>query len=415
MSFYGQKTNSGNISPEKHLLECVVCYNFLGLDFNPSVLDNIRVSEEDFELLVSVIDLVGYDDKTIRLINENIPDNYDLSKLSKELLNEMLVVEKSYSIASGSYDGSIKIWSSGGYLMKTIIAHTEPISCICCSPDNNYIASASEDSTIKIWNIISGELVNTFEGHDLSVICICYSPDGKQIASGGADSSIKVWDTVKYNLVSKYDYNSGNINDICYSSDGIDIVYCYENIITIQNAINCNYIIDKRTNDYIQKVCYSPDDRYIISGNFSHAISLWDVNTLTKIYTIDEHTDMVHDICFSPDHKYFASASRDRTIKLWEWETQNLIKTFKLWDIEILQEKTKKLIKTDWAKSICFSPDNKHIISSSHCRNIYVWDIETSEIVNNLSAHTGNINSVKCFTNHDSILEQRITELLKEN
>src|SRR3989337_2255793 len=62
MSFYGQKINSQNLPDWQHLLETIKCWDFLGIPFKPDVvLRNLRVPTTGFDLLLDVIDLVGYD------------------------------------------------------------------------------------------------------------------------------------------------------------------------------------------------------------------------------------------------------------------------------------------------------------------------------------------------------------------
>ena len=80
MSFYHQKTNIGNLPHWKHLLESFKCYDFFGLEMDPKLLFDLEIPSEGFELLLEVIELIGYDEDMIKLINKNIPNEYDLSK-----------------------------------------------------------------------------------------------------------------------------------------------------------------------------------------------------------------------------------------------------------------------------------------------------------------------------------------------
>ena len=64
--------------------------------------------------------------------------------------------------------------------------HTKEVHSIVFSPDGQRIASASGDSTIKLWDAVTGEDVFTLRGHR-GVLDVAYSPDGQQIASAGTD------------------------------------------------------------------------------------------------------------------------------------------------------------------------------------------------------------------------------------
>ena len=102
-------------------------------------------------------------------------------------------------LASGSYDMTIKLWNVvSGELLKTLKGHTDGVISISFSPDGNLLASGSDDKTIKLWNVVSGELLKTLKGHTGWVKSISFSPDGNLLASGSYDKTIKLWDAVSF-------------------------------------------------------------------------------------------------------------------------------------------------------------------------------------------------------------------------
>jgi WD40 repeat protein len=76
----------------------------------------------------------------------------------------------------------------------TFAGHTNPINTVAFSPDGKTILSGSGDTTIKLWNSETGEVIRTFEGHTDSVNTVAFNPDGKTILSGSYDTTIKLWD-----------------------------------------------------------------------------------------------------------------------------------------------------------------------------------------------------------------------------
>jgi len=96
------------------------------------------------------------------------------------------------SLASASYDNTIKIWDiSTGACMRTLIGHMSSVCCISQLKDDR-LASGSYDNTIKIWHIDSGECVRTITGHHGAVHTIVELKDGS-IATGSHDTSIIVF------------------------------------------------------------------------------------------------------------------------------------------------------------------------------------------------------------------------------
>src|SRR5688572_21143092 len=70
------------------------------------------------------------------------------------------------------------------------IGHSAEISSVACSPDGTSIASGSHDGTVKLWNRITGEMRRTLAGHQMEVACIAFSRDGSVIASGSKDATV---------------------------------------------------------------------------------------------------------------------------------------------------------------------------------------------------------------------------------
>lgn len=72
--------------------------------------------------------------------------------------------------------------------------HTSAINVVTYSPDGKFVISASNDNTIKMWDVKSGIDIKTFAGHTSAVKCIEMSADAKTILSGDNDGNIMVWD-----------------------------------------------------------------------------------------------------------------------------------------------------------------------------------------------------------------------------
>ena len=67
------------------------------------------------------------------------------------------------------------------------------VSAVAFSPDGKTIATGSDDKTIKMWNLHTGEELDTLKGHSGEVYAVAFSPDGKTLLSASADKTIKIW------------------------------------------------------------------------------------------------------------------------------------------------------------------------------------------------------------------------------
>ncbi|MDP7060111.1 MAG: protein kinase [Candidatus Marinimicrobia bacterium] len=77
--------------------------------------------------------------------------------------------------------------------LRTLTGHGEAVWSVTFSPDGKTLASGSYDKTIKLWRVRDGRLMKTITGHGGSVLSVAFSPDGKTLASGSYDKSIKLW------------------------------------------------------------------------------------------------------------------------------------------------------------------------------------------------------------------------------
>lgn len=74
--------------------------------------------------------------------------------------------------------------------------HNAPVTAVSWHPQGSRLVSASYDTSLKIWNVMTEELLYTLRDHTHYVRCVSWSPDGKYIASGGDDRHLRIW---KYN------------------------------------------------------------------------------------------------------------------------------------------------------------------------------------------------------------------------
>lgn len=271
-------------------------------------------------------------------------------------------------------------------------------TCAVFSPDNDYLACASQDTLIMIRDAYSGKELQLFEGHTQDVYCISYSPDGKYIVSSAGDFTIKMWDvssgkviwSIKNNIIVNglIDESDARVAEcVTFSPNGKYIASASQDgIIRIMNSINgkIDWTIPKKPieeRSHAHSVAFSPDGK-CLAFSVGDCVEIWDFSTREVLQTMDGNAGFVYSVAFSPNGKQIVSASREKVI-LWDVTTGDTIRTYNGHGrgADVL--------------SAAFSPDGKYIVSSSVDRLVKVWDVETGMVLKSLKGHEGYVWSAK--------------------
>jgi WD40 repeat protein len=287
------------------------------------------------------------------------------------------------TLASGSYDTTIKLWEVGSGRELRTLSGTSSISSLAFSPDGKTLASGSgdllsHDNTIMLWEVESGRELRTLSRHSGKVFSLAFSPDGKTLASGSLDKTIKLWD-----VESGREMRTLNTDGVfvAFSPDGKTLAGDSGDTIKLWDVTSG---IELRTlkgqSNAVWSVAFSPDGKTLASGSETQ-IKLWDVTKGRELRRLTGHSSEVLSVAFSPDGKMLASCS----------ETQ-----IKLWDVTIGTE-LRTLGGQHWGdkvNSVAFSPDGMSLASGSDDGDISLWDVTSGRESRTFPAHFAYTDSV---------------------
>eukprot|EP01100_Stratorugosa_tubuloviscum_P009626 TRINITY_DN402_c2_g1_i1.p1 TRINITY_DN402_c2_g1~~TRINITY_DN402_c2_g1_i1.p1 ORF type:complete len:496 (-),score=223.21 TRINITY_DN402_c2_g1_i1:156-1643(-) len=131
-------------------------------------------------------------------------------------------------LVSGSDDHTMYLWEpgkasndgGGKNFVCRMTGHQQPVNIVAFSPDGLFIASASFDKSIKLWNGINGTFIATFRGHVGAVYQIAWSADSRLLVSGSKDSTMKLWDMKTRRLKSDLPGHADEVFSVDWSPDG---------------------------------------------------------------------------------------------------------------------------------------------------------------------------------------------------
>ncbi|WP_414570578.1 NACHT and WD repeat domain-containing protein, partial [Nostoc sp. CCY 9925] len=313
--------------------------------------------------------------------------------------------------------GSLKEAMNTPTEANSLRGHEQEVNCVAFSPDGNFIASGSSDSTVCLWNIIGNPTAQFLCGHEQEVNCVAFSPDGKFIASGSIDGILCLWDLQANLITQPWQGHEEGIISVVFSSNGDRIIsvdfdgtVCLwdlqanlitqpwrghkEGVISVTFSPNCDGASGDGYNSSAVVALASPtaekseiflppphlhSDRIITVG-FDGTVCLWDLqgNLITQAW--HEHEAKIICVAFSPDRKFIVSGSSDSTVRLWDIQGNPIGQPWRGHEGHV--------------NSVAFSPDGKFIVSGSCDRTIRLWDIDGNSITQPLRGHQGQVNSL---------------------
>jgi len=160
-------------------------------------------------------------DGTIRTTSINEPLKSKVIKLNAPINDLQLSKDKKffYAAVKGGIVKKIETAGKNNEVMS-FIGHTDEINALELSPDGNFMASASNDKTIQIWNISTGKSVKILNGFEWKVTSLEYSSDGKYIIGGCNNGVTKLFNLETGKLVSDFNELGKNVRDVTFSRDG---------------------------------------------------------------------------------------------------------------------------------------------------------------------------------------------------
>ncbi len=93
--------------------------------------------------------------------------------------------------------------------VRSLAGHSGDVNGVAFSPDGNTLVSASDDNTLKLWDVDTGTEIRLFAGHAGGVWDVAFSPNGKTLASGNRDRTLKLWWAVRQPRLSESAESTG--------------------------------------------------------------------------------------------------------------------------------------------------------------------------------------------------------------
>ena len=301
-------------------------------------------------------------------------------------VNDVAFSPDGTQIATASNDATIKIWEvTTGKELFTLERHSRPVTAVTFNKAGTRLASGGEDGFVNLWNV-TGNYINALGGRHGAVRSLDFHPDDRRLLAGYDDGTVRVWDIAIFQSLWDLKEHNGPVNAVAFTPDGDFFASAGEDgRIIIRQSENSTSLssIEPIEGELttINALTFSPDGDLLIAGYAGGTLRVWDFQSGERIVTLREHTNLIFDISINSDGTRLASASRDETVKVWDMASWKNIST---------------LVGHDSAvTAVAFDPqDGQLLVSGSQDKLAKLWNAESGFNPLILAGHTSSINRI---------------------
>jgi WD40 repeat protein len=188
---------------------------------------------------------------------------------------------------------------------------------LALSNDGKWLASGSEDRTLKLWDIETGRL--KYEAGHSRDVTVAFSPDSKLLFSA-SETDISVWDAASGKLVRSFNEHPERVYNFSFNHSG--------NLVATGDRSGTIMVWDPVTGhpqatlaghkDRAYACCFTPDSHRLVSCSRDGTIRWWDLATLRELYVLKSDCGPIEWITLSPDGWTLAAINEARELRVWD-------------------------------------------------------------------------------------------------
>ena len=324
----------------------------------------------------------------------------------------------------GTLGGEIDVRNAKtGRHLYTLKGHTDPVISVAFSPDDQKIASASEDGSVRFWDVETASQEHAVSGHLRWGNYLAFYPDADTIVMNASDG-IHLFDAGTGNAIALPVARSTYVFLLALSPDGRKFAGRTSSGNDLWNAETGQKLLSlPRDVRNSRSLVFGPDSRLLaVGGGWDHhTVTLLDAETSGPLHTHSLHTGQVQSVAFSHDGRQLASGSSDGTVVIIDTRTgehqrtlnfgQNWVvgvayngdgRTFaaatsrdtSLWDAITWEELYVLHEDNSDFCNVAFSRDSRLVARGSSDKAVRLWDVKTGKLVRSLIGHTRLVNRV---------------------
>ena len=304
-------------------------------------------------------------------------------KSAEEILKDLHPVPEDPTIPVSPPQGTLlEIFTKSTWKKsREFLGHKNQIYSLSFHPKGKMLASGSRDGTIKLWCLSTGQLLQTLTGHSTWVNSVDFDRTGQILASGSGDKTIKLWSVGTGREIQTISGYSSSVDSLDFNANGRILVSAGDGNVIMARSTKTGKVLKVLTGHqgYVNCVAFSPVGNIVASASCDKTARLWNVKTEQLLHVLAGHEGWLNAVAFSPDGELLATGSADRAIALWSVRSGRQ-----------LQRLSGHLSKV---YSLAFSP-NGQLLASGGGDGIKLWSVKTGEELSGLGYDSEEIYTV---------------------
>ncbi|NWF64775.1 MAG: TIR domain-containing protein [Chloroflexi bacterium] len=210
--------------------------------------------------------------------------------------------------AAGSNIGAITFWNLATGRIVSGSAHRGEVFDIAFSPDSLRLISGGSDNNAIMTSPSSGKKMIAVSNEDW-VVDVAFSPDGAWFVTASNDFRIRVWDTKTGEERLRFLQDS-LVNEVIVSPNGMWIASTgSDRTARVWSAVNGAEMFQIPLKDAGAELAFSADSAYLVAGDASGQVSIWDLSTLQTNVGYLRFDGFTGNVEVSPDGTWFAASA----------------------------------------------------------------------------------------------------------